>query len=103
MLLRCLTFFTARRYASAVYVVALGPSVWLSVTSRKSIETAKISPWKWRYTTAYRLYFSIEIDLEDISTGHPQRGRQIGLQVHIIDYNRRFSTNTLHGLVKKVR
>jgi len=76
----CFNIYTALRYASALYAVALCPTVCLSVhpsiTSRSSTNQ---SDWSrgWRQTIAQDSTFLKPKEFDEITLGHPHWGRQI--------------------------
>ena len=71
-------FFTAWRYASAVYAVVLCPtSVHLSVTRRYCTKTAKPKIMRTTPYNAQCSSFPVPNILAKFQWGHPKRGRQI--------------------------
>ena len=77
-------FFTARRYASAVYAVVVCPSVRLSVCQSVCLlQAGTVTKWlyarsrKQRCTIAQRPQFSGAKNLREIPTGSPPTGHQI--------------------------
>jgi len=81
-----LQIFTARRYASAVYAVALCPFVFPSVTSRSSTKT--VGSRKQGHTVARDSSFLMPKILVKFEWGHPNRSAKCrwgGLESEIFD------------------